>query len=533
MIKSVWNKGPRLLMEAMLVYWGILALVLPVTTWDSQVYNLGRLAIIEKAGFWQGTAWNSVRQVAFPWSFDAVHYPFLKLGWGTALPNYLCFLGLSVILFQLISLRGKKHVAYWAILILLAMPTLMLQATSTKNDFVIVFGSCCWLYALVRFRERQNRFLLFAAALSLAFTIGSKTSAIPICGILTIITICHLWKSQRALLTFFCFFIPLLVLFGSTETYFLNWQLYHHPLGPESFISQHANHDGIRGAYANFIRYYFGNISYPINNVSFLEDRCRDFLRILGLNNVGYRIDITDQTMQFLRNGYDSGSDFGMIGFLAMLISSLRCLKPDVRNPTFVLAAIGFLQLAINAYFIAWMPWNARFLCGSFVAFGVAIAIMAFGSRPTPYVAPIFGTLIIAAVIYNPLLCQERNPSSIKAALSHRIDLTFDQQRAKKPVYKAVLALQATGAKDWFLVGGSNSWVLPFLTINSIHWSLTPEWNQLAKKIKALNTTSSNSQIGSNAQKHILVLDRELPQDLPYEIVKHFPQSTYILRVPS
>ena len=275
----------------------------------------------------------------------------------------------------------------------------------------------------------------------------------------------------------------MLVLFGSTETYFLNWQLYHHPLGPESFISQHTNHHGIRGACANFIRYYFGNISYPINNVSFLEDRCRDFLRVLGLNNVGYRIDTTDQTMQFLRNGYDSASDFGMIGFLAMLISSLHCLKPDVRNPTFVLAAIGFLQLAITAYFIAWMPWNARFLCGSFVAFGVATAIMVFGSRS--FFAPIFGTLIVVAVIYNPLLCQERNPSSIKTALSHRVDLTFDQQRAKKPVYEEVLALQATGAKDWFFVGGSNSWVLPFLTNKQHSLELDSRMGTIGQKDKS------------------------------------------------
>jgi hypothetical protein len=67
-----------------MLYWAACAVLLPVTTWDSQVYNLGRLLIAEKAGFWSNPHWISERQVIFPWAFDAVHYPFVKLGFGEA-----------------------------------------------------------------------------------------------------------------------------------------------------------------------------------------------------------------------------------------------------------------------------------------------------------------------------------------------------------------------------------------------------------------------------------------------------------------
>ena len=146
----------KALIVSLLVYWGVYALIAPVTNSDSQVYNLARLSIAERAGFWQTTAWNSIRQVIFPWAFDAIHYPFLKIGWGSALPSFVCFFGLLIIIFELVVPKFGSKVGLWSILILLSMPTLMLQATTTKNDLVIAFGVGCWLYSLVRFRRNHT-----------------------------------------------------------------------------------------------------------------------------------------------------------------------------------------------------------------------------------------------------------------------------------------------------------------------------------------------------------------------------------------
>ena len=82
----------RAIIVAIIAYWGLFALALPVSNSDSNIYNLARLAIAENAGFWQTSAWNSINQIVFPWTFDAVHYPFLKIGWGMAAPSFLCLL---------------------------------------------------------------------------------------------------------------------------------------------------------------------------------------------------------------------------------------------------------------------------------------------------------------------------------------------------------------------------------------------------------------------------------------------------------
>ena len=56
----------KALIISILIYWGASALLLPVTTSDCQVYNLARLKVAERAGFWEAEAWNSTREVTLP-----------------------------------------------------------------------------------------------------------------------------------------------------------------------------------------------------------------------------------------------------------------------------------------------------------------------------------------------------------------------------------------------------------------------------------------------------------------------------------
>jgi hypothetical protein len=527
--KAEINQWLKWMIGFLLLYWGVLAVILPVNNWDSHTYNLARLAVIEKMGFWQGCAWNSIRQSAFPWVFDAVHFPFLKLGWGTALPSYISFLGLTIIGFNLVAERFGKGSAYLALLILLTMPTLMMQATTTKNDLVVVYCFAVWFYAIVRYQRTAYRACLFWCALSLSFASGCKTSAIPICIILFTVSLIRIITNKKALFCFLLFTAFLLPLFCSLETYCLNWFLYHHPLGPSSFISRHSNSDGFLGAAANVIRYYIGNISFGIPDfkkdlhlTSISEQICRIILHFLHLKNVGYSADVNDQNLQFLRNGWDSGSDFGVFASLAMIYCSFRCLRPCMRNPIWILSIVGFIQLGINAWFIAWMPWNTRFLCGSFIAFTVAGSI-AFSrySVKHPLIFRSTSVFIALAAIANPIQCRDRNPISIAKSITHRSEIAFDQRRVVLPVYYEVIELKNAGATKWSLVAGSDSWVLPFLEIPNIQWNSTPNWDQIQ---------ASDSKCRSYGDRYVLVLNRSLPDMKSYDLVKSFPDSTYILR---
>jgi hypothetical protein len=524
--------GLKALIASILAYWGIYALIAPVTNSDSQVYNLARLSVAERAGFWQTTAWNSVRQVMSPWTFDAIHYPFLIIGWGSALPSFAAFLGLLIIIFELVVPRLGSKVGLWCILTLLAMPTLMLQATTTKNDLVIPFGVGCWLYSLERFRRNQKTFFLFTAALSLAFTIGCKTSALPICAMLILATGWLFRKQVRNILRFGIFLGPLLLLFGSIETYVLSWRIYHDPVGPAQFVHAHINQDGIRGATANFIRYYMETVSSGIDGVDcrsglpgFLEEKCRLLLEALHLRNAGCRVDFSDANMPFLKDGSDSGSDYGLVGFLALIASSVTIWRFSFKKLYSILAFLGFTLLAFACLTIVWMPWNLRYLCLSYILFGLSSAMLIFGSpSDRSWKQVTFGLIIIWSAISLPLHCGQRRPLDFWNAFFARTDLSLKQKWEMKQVCDDVLHLRMNNKDTWFLVAGENSWTLPFLTQPGMDWQLTPQWDQVSKALQPV--TESKDCFA-------LVLNSQLPPNIPYEILKTYPSSTFILKIPA
>jgi 4-amino-4-deoxy-L-arabinose transferase-like glycosyltransferase len=211
-----------ILLIATLIYWAICAVVSPVTTWDSQVYNLGRLVIADTGGFWSNRCWFSERQVIFPWAFDAVHYPFVKAGLGESIPSFLTLIGLLVIVYNLAREWYSESFALWSCLGLISMPTLIYQATSTKNDFVMVFLVVCWFYALHRYQRERSIWLLAASGLSLGFLGGSKTSGLFFCPILLFLTLFVLRRHINAIKWFVASFVVSIILFGSIETYALN-----------------------------------------------------------------------------------------------------------------------------------------------------------------------------------------------------------------------------------------------------------------------------------------------------------------------
>jgi hypothetical protein len=557
----------KALIVSLLLYWGACALLLPVTTSDCQVYNLARLRVAERAGFWQAEAWNSVREVTYPWAFDAVHYPFLKTAWGFGIPSFLAFLGLLVIVFQLVAPRFGEHAALWSILTLLSMPTLMLQATTTKNDLVVVFGVGCWIYSLVRFHRSRNNFFLFAAALSVAFIAGSKNIALGVCAIAALATGWLLRRDVRSLLLFALFLGPLLLLFGSIETYLLSWKLYHDPIGPKRFVTEQLNGDGLRGAIANFFRHYLANISLGVDGIdchsgfpNYLEKESRVLLESLGLQDAGCRRDFKDATLPFLKDGFDSGYDFGVVGCLALFTSSCVVCRPKWGDLRWALSAAGFIAMLPICWAIAWTPWDVRYFCLSFTLFGIVLALLVFGAPFSDWssscqeagvfpakesAAPsrssssvtfvpsvrcfsgrswlqlVFGVVILWSAISLPLHCGQRRPLDLWNALFARADVSLRQRPETIPVYKDVLSLRANRTDRWFLVASENSWTLPFLDQANMKWELTPQWEQ----VKALLAQ------GEPGDSYALILNTQLPQDVPFEVVKKYPGSTFIARI--
>ena len=273
---------------SLMAYYAAFAIVAPAMNYDSQVYNLARLAIAQTGGLFGNHGWNSEREVLFPWSFDAIHYPFLFLRRGDCLPSFACFVGLQIIVYRLVAEARSARQAWWCCLALLAMPTVVFQAVCTKNDLAVVFAVGCWYYAWRLWRNERRDVYLLSMSLALSFAAGSKTTGLPFFGALGTYTLWQLRADRRAAVRFAVCMVAGFALLGSVEIYLNNALVYHSPLGRPAFLAQNKNRDGFSGATANFIRYCFGNLNVGIDAANpaspvagWLQNACREFLRFV------------------------------------------------------------------------------------------------------------------------------------------------------------------------------------------------------------------------------------------------------------
>jgi len=504
-----------ILLIATLIYWAICAVVSPVTTWDSQVYNLGRLAIADIGGFWSNRCWFSERQVIFPWVFDAVHYPFVKAGLCESIPSFLTLIGLLIIVYKLTREWYSESFALWSCLSLISMPTLIYQATSTKNDFVMVFLVACWFYALHRYQRERSVWLLVASGLSLGFLGGSKTSGLFFCAILLFLTLFVLRRHINAFKWFVASFAVSIILFGSVETYALSDIRYGDPFGPPAFVRMHSNRDGIRGAIANFARYYIGSFSCGIYTgflqQSFcvnLENSARLVLNAAGLANAGYRSDFNDGNLKFEKTGGDDGSDYGIFGWVAFTTSLVIPFFAPRKSRSRSFAIAGLASLGLICVTVGWMPWNARFLLLPFALFAIATMIFAFHDIVAKSFRRFLQILILFQIAVTPIISWARKPTDLLRSIFNREELVFSERPTLLPVYHALESLTVLRPRI-YLMAGPEAWVLEFLKMRNIDWKLTCTWP----------ATVADEYAGP---VYLLVLDCKAPAGLDSEETTQF-----------
>ena len=503
---------PRLLwilLIGTLIYWAICAVVSPVTTWDSQVYNLGRLAIADIGGFWSNRCWFSERQVIFPWVFDAVHYAFVKAGLGESIPSFFTLIGFLVIVYKLAREWYSESFALWSCLSLISMPTLIYQATSTKNDFVMVFLVACWFYALHRYQREPSAWFLILSGLSLGFLGGSKTSGLLFCAILFFLTLFVLRRHINASKWFVASFAVSIILFGSIETYLLSDLRYENPFGPPGFVRMHSNRDGLRGAVANLARYYIGSFSCGVYTGflqrSFcveLENSARLVLNVAGLANAGYRSDFNDGNLKFLKTGGDDGSDYGIFGWVAFTTSLIIPFAAPMKSRSRSFATAGLASLGLICITVGWMPWNARFLLLPFSLFAIATMIFAFHDVRAKSFRRFLQILILFQIAVTPVISYNRRPTDLLKSIFNREELMFRERPTLLPVYHALEPLAPLHPRI-YLMAGSESWVLEFLRMRNIDWKLACTRPQFA--------TAADEYAGP---VYLLVLDCQAPAGL-------------------
>ena len=475
----------RGLVVLLIGYWGLFALLAPVTVWDAQVYNLGRLPIISQAGLFGHGLWSTERQLSFPWSFDAIHWPFVVLGWGYGIPSFLCLVATLMVAWQFVKDRRDATAAWLMTLALLALPTLVFQAVGSKNDVAVLFGVAVWFYSLLKWQRVRKVIYIVLASTALGFAAGAKTSGlipVTLCSVLTLIWCRH---DRRAISSFLISLIIAALLLGSVETYLESHRKSGTPLGSPEFIAKHKNEDGLAGAAANAVRYAFGNLNTgveiwqkPDTITPIFERACRRLLQSVGLKNTGHKHrDYNDENFRFLENGWDSSQDFGVLGTAAVVLALTSLIVWRPRKMWWRLSAFAVLVTGATCYTIAWMPWNNRFLLLPVAALTIALTLIA--TAPSR-LRPVWSTLMLvvsayAAIAY-PIQSYNKTPRDLYAGITDRETQTAKERPGMKAVVDAVLTWSKQNPNGrLLLLPGPDSWVLPLFTLERIETEMADE----------------------------------------------------------
>lgn len=401
-----------------------LAMLIPPSNPDSLRYHLTRVLLFQQEGslLLDVTAPHQAHRSVFPVGGDILSHLWLRFysDYGVAAVGFLSYLAIAFGSYALARRHATPAVSLTASLVVLSLPELVYQATSTKNDIVMaVAGLFCFLLAH-RLLERPAAGELALLILGLAFGVSVKTLFlgfalffVPVFGLL--LARRHpvaVWRGLLARRRWWLLALLLPVLVLSQGWLFLhNYRATGGWLGPPEFTASSRNHDGVRGAAANLVRY---------------AHQVPDFLK-LG-DRLAYHLtgrELSDRVQSFYDSTFEpifqqagtssrfrvswtideSKSWFGPLGFLIVLPAVGYALA---RGPG-VLRALALVLLGyvvVLAWQVEWMQWNSRFFSIFFAGGGACVAVLL---RRLPWLArPIEGVSIL--ILFHACAFNEAKP---------------------------------------------------------------------------------------------------------------------------
>jgi hypothetical protein len=452
-------------------YWTVYVLVAPVTNVDSQMYNIARLELAMRGGLFDNGHFTSVYQLIWPWTFDAVHLPFMELGWGFSLPSFCCLMGTCYVVFAMMRGRFGSDAAWVALIALMGLPCLVYQGTSTKNDIPVLFAGAVWVYAHWRWLAERRRSHVFWMVLAIGFLAGSKTTGVPYGIVLGLWTLWDLRADRRLASQAFLGLVGAVALFGSVETYIETARQFGNPLGPPQLIRDVRNMDGVRGAAANMSRYVAGSIYLGPSRVGFAAPATRwignaeqSSLRWAGIADAGVGPSLRHKTIYFIQSGFEELSGFGPIGMIAMATALVAAVVWRPRKPWWRLAIVALFGLLVASDTIAYSYWGNRYLITWYAVAAVAFVCALWDSGGRLVLRWGFAALAAACVVATPLMSFNRGPSAIASSVLDRdaFETCYFPIIGRMRERLRILRRETPASRVFYIVTGTSA-VLPYL----------------------------------------------------------------------
>lgn len=369
---------------------------------DSLVYHLPRVELfIQENTFFLQSA-TRYHQLVFPVGADILFYPFLRMNnpYGLGIFSFTSYLCLGLGCYALGTyVSGSKPAGCLSGLAVMAMPLIVYQATSTKNDILLAAVFLGLILHILTFQKRARAVDWGILMLLLTYGVSLKPlflAAIPGLFLFALVLL-RLWRWNRlrtllgrlweARLAVLACLIPCLVL---SQAWLFVWNAANHQgwSGPPEFVESLNNPAGFPGAIRNAMAYVFQTIH--LGRVADLAIGFDENQRLLSENlSLWVRslfdswfgdVKTTRGKFQMIWVDHEDFSWFGPLGIFLLFIAVPVGVFLNRRLRVFLIPSLVYF--AIVSYEVAWMPWNGRFFVPFFVGLSPALAVVTAGWLP-------------------------------------------------------------------------------------------------------------------------------------------------------
>ena len=462
---------------------GLIAVIIPPNNWDSMSYHMPRVVNWIQNHSVADYPTNYTPQLYQPpWTeFAIMHFQILSgsdrfanlVQWFSMIG---CLIGVSLIAKQL---GGSFQGQVLSVVVAATIPTGILQASTTKNDYVLSFWLVCFVYYIVlTLTKKNNEIYILRISFSLALAILTKgTAYIYAFSFLLWFTIFEIKKFNRGLFKYILTIGGVVIVLNAGH-YMRNFDLFGSPIS--TFPQKYTNDVfSIPTFISNVIKNAALHMVIPLD-IGFnhmIEGVVYKLHTILG-------VDINDPRLTWL------GTKFSMQGiptfedtagnpvhfWLILFTVTLYIAKYNLRKQKYSLSYLIALlsSFLLFCFLLKWQPWHSRLHLPIFVLFSPFVGVFfskAFRySSVTKYIIVI---LIQTSLVF--VLCNENKPISTNKNIftTSRIEQYFQiRDDIKNDYINAANVVQHQKCRNIGLFLHPDAWEYPFwvlLNENRVH----------------------------------------------------------------
>lgn len=376
----------------------ILCTLMPITSADAQGYHVARSLFWALQGSLGHFETSDVRNLSFPINSEILYTWVILFVKKDVFLGFFSFVGYLLTIVSMYNILGflgyctRKKL--WVVFLLSSLPCVLVQASGTETD-IIIAGLISSSIFLFWYALKHNKLTpIFMSSLAYALAIGTKTPAIiavPAVGLLFFIL--SFYYKNFKLLAFFLGFSVLNFIIFASYNYISNLIYFSNVTGPQSILIVTKNYYGLKGMFANLIKYFYMFFDFTGFTWSKYLGPHIAHLRELSLEyfNLNYVSDGQYSTDFYVNNLLlEPLMGAGILGFLVFLPSMFWAFISPVFKPKSLKArfmslfSILFLvNILVISYLLAYMTFNVRFVM-FFIALSSPVLVYSYFKKRNP-----------------------------------------------------------------------------------------------------------------------------------------------------